>query len=92
MKLSLKCWEWLNDKPKEQWSRSGFRTTCKSDIFVNNHCEVFNSSIRKVRHLPIIAMLRCIHLAVMKRIQRRMTEGQSWDQEFCPNPMKRLEE
>ncbi|XP_074354730.1 uncharacterized protein LOC141693500 [Apium graveolens] len=91
-KLSKNCWEWLNDKPKEQWSRSGFKTTCKSDIFVNNHCEVFNASIRKVRHLPIIAMLRCIHLAVMSRIQRRMAEAQTWEQEFCPNPLKRLEE
>ncbi|XP_074368731.1 uncharacterized protein LOC141708819 [Apium graveolens] len=45
--VSRKCYEWLNQKPRQQWTRSAFRTTPCSDMFVNNHCEVFNSSIRK---------------------------------------------
>ncbi|KAK1405476.1 hypothetical protein POM88_005081 [Heracleum sosnowskyi] len=38
-KLSKKCFDWLNEKPRTQWSRSAFRSICKSDMFVNNHSE-----------------------------------------------------
>ncbi|XP_074377763.1 uncharacterized protein LOC141719285 [Apium graveolens] len=91
-KLNLKYYEWLAGKPKEHWSRSGFRTTCKSDLFVNNHYEVFNSSINKIRHLPIITMLKSIHSAVMRRVQRRMLEAEAWDGTFTPNSLDKLNE
>ena len=69
-----------------------FRTNCKSDIFVNNHCEVFNASIRKVRHLPIVTMLKSIHITVMCKIQKRKTESEAWTDEFCPNVLKKVDE
>ena len=50
-------------KARGQWSKYAFRTTPCIDMFINNHCEVFNSSIRMFRDLPIITMLREIHKA-----------------------------
>ncbi|WOH04271.1 hypothetical protein DCAR_0623680 [Daucus carota subsp. sativus] len=63
--VSVNYYDWLMAKPKEQWSRCGFRTNTCSDMFVNNHCEVFNKSIRQFRDLPIVTMFREIHKAVM---------------------------
>lgn len=82
---------WLMDKPKSQWTRSAFRTTSKSDMFVNNHCEVFNSSIRKFRHLPIITMLiKEIHKGLMTRIQRRRDKMLSREGIYCTKALARL--
>ncbi|XP_063938645.1 uncharacterized protein LOC135148249 isoform X2 [Daucus carota subsp. sativus] len=78
------------DKPKHQWSRSGFRTITSSDMFVNNHSEVFNNSIRQFRDLPIITMFREIHKAVMKRIQMRRDKMMNMDITICPTAQKKL--
>lgn len=77
-------------KPRNQWSRSAFRTNVHSDMFVNNHCEVFNSTIRKFRDLPIISMFRELHKAVMQRIQVRRDKMMSKDIVICPSPQKKL--
>ena len=61
--VSRKCYDWLMQNARGQWSKYAFRTTPCIDMFINNHCEVFNSSIRKFRDLPIITMLREIHKA-----------------------------
>lgn len=80
------------EKPRSQWSRSAFRMLCKSDIFVNNHCEVFNSAIRKYRDLPIVSMLKAIHTDVMVRVQKRRDKMlNSYElNPICPNAMRRL--
>ncbi|XP_074362844.1 uncharacterized protein LOC141703148 [Apium graveolens] len=64
----------------------------KSDIFVNTHCEVFNSSITKYRDLPIISMLKAIHKDVMRRIQQRRDKMQNSYalNPIYPNAMRRL--
>ena len=64
LQLSKKCYDWLLEKPKAQWTRSDFGMICKYDQFVNNQCEVFNNSIKKYRDLPIISMLKAIHIDV----------------------------
>ncbi|XP_074352824.1 uncharacterized protein LOC141691975 [Apium graveolens] len=91
-KLSKKCFNWLSEKPRSQWSRSAFRPFCKSDMFVNNHSEVFNSSIRRYRDLPIISMFKFIHVDVMRRIQMRRDKMQNSYalNPICPNAMGRL--
>lgn len=88
--VSPKCYEWLMEKPKQQWTRSAFRTTSSSDMFVNNHCEVFNSSISKLRDLPIITMFRELHKAIMKRIQIRRDKMINSDIVICPSAQKKL--
>ena len=88
--IASKCHEWLMAKPRTQWSRSAFRTHAHSDMFVNNHCEVFNSSIRKFRDLPIMTMFRELHKAVMKRIQVRRDKMVGNDTIICPSALKKL--
>ena len=80
------------EKPKTQWSRSAFLTTSQCDMFVNNHCEVFNNSIGQFRDLPIIRLLQGIHKGVMKRIQiRRDKMLQSYAlNPICPNAMRKV--
>lgn len=88
--IASKCHEWLMAKPKSQWTRSAFKTFVHSDMFVNNHCEVFNSSIRKYRDLPIITMFRELHKSVMKRIQVRRDKLAARDTVICPSALKKL--
>lgn len=66
--LHVRAYEWLAQRVRSQWSRSGFRTICKSDMFVNNNCEVFNNAIKKFREMGIVNMFKGIHLACMERI------------------------
>ncbi|XP_074337085.1 uncharacterized protein LOC141674263 [Apium graveolens] len=90
--LSRKCFEWLSEKPRSQWSRSAFRNLCRSYMFVNNHCEVFNNTIRKYMDLPIISMLKAIHTDVMVRIQKRRDKvlNNYAFNPVCSNAMRRL--
>ncbi|CAN1162752.1 hypothetical protein LINPERHAP1_LOCUS28258 [Linum perenne] len=49
------AYNWLIDKPFEQWSRCHFQTFCKSDLLLNNHCESWNRCILDARCKPIIS-------------------------------------
>ncbi|XP_074374907.1 uncharacterized protein LOC141716619 isoform X2 [Apium graveolens] len=89
--IAPKCHDWLIAKPKTQWIRAAFRTNVHSDMFVNNHCEVFNSSIRKYRDLPIITMFRELHKSVMKKIQVRRDKLAARDTVICPSALKKLD-
>ncbi|XP_074352049.1 uncharacterized protein LOC141691210 [Apium graveolens] len=91
-KLSKKCHSWLMEKPISQWTRSAFRTSSLSDMFVNNHCEVFNNSIREYRDLPIIGLLQGLHKSAMRRIQtRRDKMAISYAlNHICPNFMRKV--
>lgn len=82
------------EKPISQWSRAGFRTTCMSDMFVNNHCEVYNNSIREYRDLPIIGLLMGLHNSVMRRIQKRRDKMAKYyaGNPICPNAMRKVNE
>ncbi|GKC87006.1 mutator type transposase, partial [Tanacetum coccineum] len=44
-KMNLKAHEWLNKIPPEHWARSHFSGRAKSDLLLNNICEVFNGKI-----------------------------------------------
>ncbi|XP_074356643.1 uncharacterized protein LOC141696397 [Apium graveolens] len=88
--VSPNCYDWLMQKPREQWSRSAFRTTSHSDMFVNNHCEVFNNSLSKLRDLPIITLYRELHKTIMKRIQIRRDKMANANVIICPSAQKKL--
>ena len=80
------------EKPTSQWTRSAFRIFCLSDMFVNNHCEVFNSSIGQYRDLPIIGLLQGLHKSAMVRIQTRrdkMLKSYSLNP-ICPAAMRKV--
>lgn len=88
--MSSRCYDWLISKPKSQWNRCAFRTNYMSDMFVNNHCEVFNNSIKPYRDMPIISMLKAIHIRVMTRIQLRRDKMIRWETVLCSNAVKKL--
>lgn len=90
--VSVKAYTWLAVKPRSQWSRSGFRETCKSDMFVNNNCEVYNKDLNKFRHLAIVSMFKEMHKQCMQRIQKRKTKMQNKNTEYCSNALKKLNE
>lgn len=71
--LVPRAYDWLAANPKSQWSRSAFMDTCKSDMFVNNNCEVFNNAINKFREMGIVTMLKSIQITCMERICKRLT-------------------
>lgn len=80
------------EKPISQWSRAGFRTTSLSDMFVNNHCEVYNNSIREYRDLPIIGLLMGLHKSAMRMFQNRRDKmAKSYaGNSVCPNATRKV--
>ncbi|GKB30854.1 retrotransposon-related protein [Tanacetum coccineum] len=66
--MNPKAHEWLNKIPPEHWARSHFSGRAKSDLFLNNICEVFNGKIVGGRDKPVITLLEYITEYCMKRI------------------------
>ncbi|GJR19035.1 hypothetical protein Tco_0967562 [Tanacetum coccineum] len=60
--------EWLNKIPAEHWVRSHFSGRAKSDLLLNNICEVFNGKIVGDRDKPVITLLEYNKEYCMKRI------------------------
>ncbi|GJZ26076.1 mutator type transposase [Tanacetum coccineum] len=66
--INPKAHEWLNKIPAEHWARSHFSGRAKSDLLLNNICEVFNGKIVGGRDKPVIIILEYIREYCMKRI------------------------
>ncbi|GJU27684.1 heat stress transcription factor B-4-like protein [Tanacetum coccineum] len=66
--MNPKAHEWLNKIPAEHWARSHFSGRAKSDLLLNNICEVFNGKIVGGRDKPMITLLEYIREYCMKRI------------------------
>ncbi|GKF01005.1 hypothetical protein Tco_0027928, partial [Tanacetum coccineum] len=63
------AYEWLNAIPPQHWTRSHFSSIkAKSDVLLNNMCEVFNGKLVSGRDRPIIATLEFAREYLMKRI------------------------
>nr|XP_043620282.1 uncharacterized protein LOC122592140 [Erigeron canadensis] len=56
---------WLAKIPLKHWSRSHFSERAKSDVLLNNMCEVLNSKLVKGREKPIIFCLEFIREYLM---------------------------
>ncbi|GJU77103.1 heat stress transcription factor B-4-like protein [Tanacetum coccineum] len=67
-KMNPKTYEWLNKIPPEHWARSYFLGRAKSNLLLNNICEVFNGKIVGGRDKPVITLLEYIREYCMKRI------------------------
>ncbi|GJT42296.1 hypothetical protein Tco_0951011 [Tanacetum coccineum] len=66
--MNPKAHEWLNKIPAKHWDRSHFSGRAKSDLLLNNICEVFNGKIVEGRDKPVITLLEYIREYCMKRI------------------------
>ncbi|GJU60140.1 mutator type transposase [Tanacetum coccineum] len=62
------AYDWLMKIPLEQWSRAHFSGRAKSDLLINNTCEVFNRQLIDGRDQPIITCLEYIREYLMKKI------------------------
>lgn len=90
--LNEGAWQWLMDKPVEQWSKSHFSEHPKCDMLLNNVCESFNSSILDAREKPILTMLEWIREWMMVRFQRhRNISNLKWNRRICPRIKKILD-
>nr|GEX34456.1 hypothetical protein [Tanacetum cinerariifolium] len=65
--INPKAHEWLNKILVEHWARSYFLGRVKSDLLLNNICEVFNGKIVKGRDKRVIILLEYIGEYCMKR-------------------------
>ncbi|CAA3016804.1 Hypothetical predicted protein [Olea europaea subsp. europaea] len=68
-KESTATHNWLKKRHPSEWSRAYFQTKVKSDIFLNNLCDVFNNVVLKERENFILTMLIDLHISFMKMIQ-----------------------
>ncbi|KAL4565976.1 hypothetical protein LXL04_030084 [Taraxacum kok-saghyz] len=60
--------DWVKKIPYKQWSKSHFTGRAKSDVILNNMCEVLNSKLEYGRDMPIISCLEFVRQYLMKRI------------------------
>ncbi|KAL4579102.1 hypothetical protein LXL04_015237 [Taraxacum kok-saghyz] len=60
--------DWVKKISYKQWSKSHFTGRAKSDVVLNNMCEVLNSKLEYGRDMPIISCLEFVRQYLMKRI------------------------
>ncbi|KAL0446232.1 UNVERIFIED_CONTAM: hypothetical protein Slati_1751100 [Sesamum latifolium] len=82
--LDQTTFDWFNDKPASEWSKSHFTEIPKCDM-LNNCCESFNANIIDARDKPIITMLEWIREYLMRRLQEnRDKAARKWTGGLCP--------
>ncbi|KAL0303085.1 UNVERIFIED_CONTAM: hypothetical protein Sradi_6176600 [Sesamum radiatum] len=91
-KLDQGAFDWFNDKPPQEWSKSHFNEIPKCDMLLNNCCESFNANIMDARDKPILTMLEWIREYLMKRLQEnRDRASKKWKGTLCPKIKKLLQ-
>nr|CAD1834514.1 unnamed protein product [Ananas comosus var. bracteatus] len=85
------AYEWLVDKPPQQWSMSHFREFPKCDMLLNNMCECFNRYILEARAKPILSMLEAIRCKMMNRLYMKMEAAEKYNGSICPKIIKKFE-
>lgn len=66
--LNVDAYNWLSKIPPHHWARSHFSGRAKSDMLLNNMCEVLNRRLVDGRDRPIITCLEYCREYLMKRI------------------------
>ncbi|KAL8512444.1 hypothetical protein ACS0TY_018790 [Phlomoides rotata] len=90
--LSEQAWEWFQNKPPSQWSKTYFSEKAKCDILLNNVCESFTSNILAARDKAIITMLEWIREYLVKRLVKNRDKAEAnWKSKLCPRISKILE-
>ncbi|XP_071738795.1 uncharacterized protein [Rutidosis leptorrhynchoides] len=86
--FSMECHTYLSKIPPLCWSRSHFSGRCKSDVLINNICEVFNRWLVDERDKPIVACLEYIRKYLMQRIVTVIEKSANTDGPFTPGGKK----
>jgi hypothetical protein len=66
--------QWLKRMPTNTWVRAYFSEFPKSDILLNNNCEVFNKYILEAREMPSLSMFERIQQQLMTRYYNKQKE------------------
>ncbi|XP_074278885.1 uncharacterized protein LOC141602566 [Silene latifolia] len=82
--LSTQAWEYLNAIPPRHWSRHAFDTNCKSNLLLNNLCEVFNAVLKEARDKPILTHMEWMRRYVMERICQKRQGGMAYEERLMP--------
>lgn len=65
--MSEEAFMYLDNIPVRHWSRHAFTTNCKSNMLLNNLCEIFNAVIREARDKPILTQMQWLRRYMMRR-------------------------
>jgi len=65
------AYDYLKKIDPKLCSRHAFKTTCKSDMLLNNLAETFNAWIKDARDKPILTMMEMIRRQLMMRVQQK---------------------
>nr|GEV47616.1 hypothetical protein [Tanacetum cinerariifolium] len=71
--FSNEAYKWLNLIPPQHLSRSHFSLRAKSDVLLNNMCEIFNGKLVAGRDRPIFDTLEFAREYIMKRCDGPLT-------------------
>jgi len=89
--LSQAAFNWLEKMPSNTWVRAYFAEFPKTDLLLNNSCEVFNSYILEARELPILSMLEKIKQQLMTRHYNKQKElSEQFVGPICPKIRKKV--
>ncbi|XP_021984919.1 uncharacterized protein LOC110880772 [Helianthus annuus] len=91
-RINTKAHLWLSKIDPKHWSRSHFTGRGKSDVLLNNMCEVFNSKILDGRDKPIITILEYIREYCMRRIVNVLQVIDKTDRPLTPFATELFEE
>ncbi|XP_022899235.1 uncharacterized protein LOC111412531 [Olea europaea var. sylvestris] len=84
-------WTFMTGRQKGlQKSKSHFSTKVKSDIVLNNLCEVFNNVVLEDREKSVLTLLIDMNISCMKRIQSRRDKMRIAKGPLCPKIQKNL--
>ena len=89
--LSHAAFNWLEKMPSNTWVMAYFAEFSKTDLLLNNSCEVFNSYILEARELPILSMLEKIKQQLMTRHYNKQKElSEQFVGPICPKIRKKV--
>lgn len=89
-KESKAAHSWLKKRHPSEWSKAYFVTKVKSDILLNNLCEVFNNVVLEEREKSIWTMLIDLHISFMKKIQASRDKMRKLTRPLCPKVQQKL--
>lgn len=89
--LNQEAYEYLEAIDPRSWCRAFFKELPKSDLLLNNTCEVFNKYILDAREMPIRSMLDKINNQLMTRYYNKNLESDEWCGIICPKIRKKLD-
>ncbi|KAG5568642.1 hypothetical protein H5410_064342, partial [Solanum commersonii] len=76
---------WCNEKEPSQWTMTYFSSDAKSDMLLNNVCEVYNNMILDARDKTILTLLEKKRYLLMARTLANREKAEQWNLgDVCP--------